>query len=553
MERKLYMSVMIVMILVTIMVAATGIAHACDLNVTDTGLSTSSGFAGATINVYGTYTGSAASNGTIYYVLPGDQSETIGTIIASGGNISGSATIPSDATEGDHLIGINLSCADNSGAWIGPVGTFTVLGSPTARNYYWTWYDSTGRMMDWVLMANPSGASGNLSFSLSIAGSPKILGDLGDGPGVVPPGKTLTPIYPGVIGGPVNAVSETGDKAIVSQRSLMGNSFEEVLGIDAGKLSDHFYWTWYDNTSLGMTNWVLVTNPNDQAIYYKITVGGQDPGSGSSGYIAAHQNVTPTFPGKIGGPVEVQAWTDNSESAPAKVMASQRVLSSGGNAFNEVPGIPSGDLSNDYLWTWYDNVSPDSTDWVLVANPSATDDVYYQIRISDQDVADGQLAPGTKATPTFPGKIGGPVEVKSCSAALDAYGSCDGTTPNVIASQRVLWGPSFEEVPGYPRSVLRSDYHWTWYDNVSPGSTNWILVANPSDNLATYEIKIGGVTMPTSAANPGTIPPHGRVTPTFPGVMNGPVEVTSTGANVMVSQRVLWNGYFNEVLGTVLN
>jgi len=32
-----------------------------------------------------------------------------------------------------------------------------------------------------------------------------------------------------------------------------------------------------------------------------------------------------------------------------------------------------------------------------------------------------------------------------------------------------------------------------------------------------------------------------------------PVEVTSSGGNVMSSQRVLWNGYFNGVLGTVLN
>ena len=78
-------------------------------------------------------------------------------------------------------------------------------------------------------------------------------------------------------------------------------------------------------------------------------------------------------------------------------------------------------------------------------------------------------------------------------------------------------------------------------------------MANPGNAAVTYQIKIAGVVMPTSAVNPGTIPAHSKVTPTFPGTMKGPVEVISTGGNVMVSQRVLWNGYFNEVLGTVLN
>ena len=124
---------------------------------------------------------------------------------------------------------------------------------------------------------------------------------------------------------------------------------------------------------------------------------------------------------------------------------------------------------------------------------------------------------------------------------------------NVIASQRVIFGPSFEEVPGYPSSALTTDYHWTWYDQKSAGSTNWVLVANPGDTQVTYQIKIAGQVMPTTLGNPGTIPAHGKVAPTFPGTMDGPVEVVSNGGNVIASQRVLWNGFFNEVLGTVLN
>ncbi|MHB1389821.1 MAG: WD40/YVTN/BNR-like repeat-containing protein [Thermoleophilia bacterium] len=420
---------------------------------------------------------------------------------------------------------------------------------PPSRNYYWAWYDSTGGMQNWVLMANPSGAPGNLQFDLDIAGAPRLLGNLGTGVGAVPAGKALTPIYSGVIGGPVKVRSETGDKAIVSQRSLMGNSFEEVLGTDAGKLSDHYYWTWYDQQSPGMTNWVLVANPSGaDTVHAVISFKNSDgtPVSQESN-IAPGNNWTPTFPGKMGGPVEVKAYKAGG-SWPAdkmNVIASQRVLSNYGAAFNEVPGIPAADLASDYLWTWYDNASPGATDWVLVANPgvdhtgASQGTVSATVKIGAATYGPYSIAPGHNITPTFPGAIGGPVEVTS-------------TGGDVIATQRSLFGPSFEEVPGYAQSALASDYHWTWYDQQSAGSTNWVLVANPGNADVTYQIKIAGVVQPITADNPGTIPAHGKVTPTFPTKIGGPVEVTSTGGPVMASQRVLWNGYFNEVLGTVL-
>ncbi len=84
----------------------------------------------------------------------------------------------------------------------------------------------------------------------------------------------------------------------------------------------------------------------------------------------------------------------------------------------------------------------------------------------------------------------------------------------------------------------------------SSGSSDWVLIANLNNVPVSYQVKFGGVVPPGGT---GTIPAHGRVTATFPGIMNGPVEVTSTGGPVMASQRVLWNGYFNETLGMVLS
>jgi hypothetical protein len=120
----------------------------------------------------------------------------------------------------------------------------------------------------------------------------------------------------------------------------------------------------------------------------------------------------------------------------------------------------------------------------------------------------------------------------------------------VIASQRLVFGPSFGETMGVPDDSLAASNHWTWYDYASPGMQNWVLVANPNSNTIYYSIKIGGKVMP-GYSNTALVP-GGIVTPTFPGTMEGPVEVVADG-DVIASQRVLYNGYFNEVLGTVLN
>ncbi|MHB1391058.1 MAG: FG-GAP repeat domain-containing protein [Thermoleophilia bacterium] len=454
-------------------------------------------------------------------------------------------TVPYSVTTGDFNSDgkLDLAVANNGGNNVS-----ILLNNPT-RNYYWTWYDNVGGD-NWVLMANPNSASRDLSFNLAVGGRSVELA--GFDYGVVVPGRNITPIYAGIMGGPVRAGSKTGDSALLSQRTLWpkgGNSLEEVLAVEETKRSDHYYWTWYDESSAGYQDWILIANNNAAAsVFYEISIGGASKGTGT---IAAGQKVTPHFQGVIGGPVEVQAWTDDTRTTPANVMASQRVLSSYGNAFNEVPGTPATDLKSDYLWTWYDQSSPGATDWVLVANPSDSVTVDYEILIGGHSQKTGTLLPGQRVTPTFPGMIDGPVEVKS-------------TGGNVIASQRVIWGPSFEEVPGMSAANLANNYRWTWYDASAAGVQNWVLIANPSaTEQIDYQILIGGVPQPDSASNPGTILAGQRVTSEFPGQIGGPVEVRAwlhgsswstviDRRNVMTSQRVLWKVYFNEVLGTVL-
>ncbi|MHB9111211.1 MAG: WD40/YVTN/BNR-like repeat-containing protein [Thermoleophilia bacterium] len=440
-----------------------------------------------------------------------------------------------------------------------------------ARNYFWTWYDNIGGD-NWVLMANPVSASQNLTFNLFIGGgsSMDLSGYYNDG--IVAPGASITPIYSGVIDGPVKASSTTGGKGIVSQRILWpkgGNSLEEVLGTDSTKLSNHFYWTWYDDLSTGYTNYIMVANPGTSTVYYRIRIAGENqadfPGMPSSGSIAPGQSAFWRDGSKRGGPVEVIAWSDSVDgSVPADVLASQRVLTNGGSAFNELPGTPDTELSDRYEWTWYDNHSPGAQNWIMIANHNAAP-LYYEISIGGVVVqsdatAGGAIPPGSNITPTFKAPTvpaaAGPVEVRT-------YAEATHTTPmNSIASQRVIWGPSFGEVPGYPYSALTNTYHWTWYDQSQANVYNWVMVSK-QDFAATnvwYKVLVAGVERKACTQ----IPAEGRDTPVFPGVIGGPVEVRSysdnfctepsaPGNGVMASQRVLWKGYFNETLGTDLS
>ncbi|MFA6001685.1 MAG: hypothetical protein WC828_06170 [Thermoleophilia bacterium] len=499
-------------------------------------------------------------------------------------HISCSANILSG---GSH--GISVSVKDVAGNTGTGSGTFNIA----SRNYYWTWYDNLSSM-NWVLMANPAGAT-PITYDYHVAAN--VMSNSLDSPpfgsiagGASAPARFYNASGPnagkGMIGGSVMASSVTGEKAIASQRSLWkgGNSLEEVLGTDAERLSDHYYWTWYDNKSPGMFDWVMVSNPSGAPIYYRIKIAGSVPGAGDTLEGTAEGTIIPEGSANArfnlkNGPVEVETWSDSvGGSTPVPAIASQRVLTNMGTpseAFNEVPGIPFGELSSDYLWTWYDNVSPGAYDWVLVANPHLYD-IYYRITVKGalaspiiEGAATGTIAAGKNVTPRF-STINGPLEVKTCQAAFvgDTCPDADPALGQSIASQRTIWGPSFEEVPGYPKTALTNDYHWTWYDQLDGGTYDWVHIINTDSAPVNYRLTVGGV-LPTpvvEGAATGTIAPGELVHPRFL-LRSGPVEVKAcklsfnpdgscsdvTPATVMTSQRVLWHGYFNEVLGTVLN
>ncbi len=338
----------------------------------------------------------------------------------------------------------------------------------------------------------------------------------------------------------------------VYSRQLPGHtlgSFNEVTGTPVDGLATDFYFTWYDSIpGNGMAgNWILVGNQGTAEARVEIYIGGtrmHDPANPANDFFTVPEGgrVTPSWPNLMSGPVRVTCTNGQ------PLIVSQRVLFR--DSFNEVMGTPAADLADDYVFTWYDSLAENGMagNWVLVSNQgSVPADVQILIggvvRAEYSAAGGNALAPGAIVTPQFPRLMSGPVEVRSTNHQP------------LIASQRVLYRQSFNEVMGFPSGSLGSDYLFTWYDRTAGGGINgdWVLVANRGSQPADVDISVGGVLRARySAAGGNPIPAGGMVTPQFPNVIDGPVQVVSSnGQPLMVSQRVLFRDSFEEVQGTL--
>lgn len=329
---------------------------------------------------------------------------------------------------------------------------------------------------------------------------------------------------------------------------LLG-SFNEVTGTPTAALASSYYFPWYDSLAAhGMGgNWIMVGNLGSGDATVEIWIGDikvHDPDHPGTPYFTIPEDgrIVPSFANTIGGPVRVVCTSGQ------PLIASQRVLYR--DTFNEIPGLSAADLAESYDFTWYDSHPANGMggNWILVGNPGgAPADVEILVagvKQAEYSAALGNpLLPGSIVTPSFPNLTAGPVQVRSTNHQP------------LIASQRVIYRDSFNEIMGFPTALLGSDYSFSWYDSEPANGMggDWLLVANRGSQPADVDLYIGGVPVRSySAASGNAIPAGQMVTPTFPHRTDGPVRVVSTnGQPLMVSQRVIFRQSFEEVLGTL--
>ncbi|MHB8858939.1 MAG: Ig-like domain-containing protein [Thermoleophilia bacterium] len=400
----------------------------------------------------------------------------------------------------------------------GLVTTSTVpvnVDNSSDLNYYFGWYDSAS-MRTWVILGNP----GDVTQHAEV-----YIGGVLRGSYDIAPKQRATPFYAGLSAGPVKVVSTTGGGLLVSERVTYNGTFAELPAVAQADLSSDQILTWYDEVSAGMKDWVVIGNQGNEAAQVDVYVAGQVKGHY---VIPAGGVVLPEFPGTMNGPVRVVS----TNGQPLNV--SNRVIYSG--SFNEVGGKAASQLTSEYHFTWYDEQSLGMRTWVLVGNQGAQP-ADVAIYVADRLIGVYTIPAGGRITPEYPSLMNGPVRVV-----------CSNSQP-LIVGQRSVFRGSFAEVPGTETQDLASEQWFTWYDSASAGMHTWILVGNQSQSTAEVDIRIGG-----SLIGHYSIPAGGRVTPLFPGLMSGPVQVVSTSGQpeLVVSQRTTFNNSFDELPGMLI-
>ncbi|MBI5869652.1 MAG: hypothetical protein HZB44_01655 [Actinobacteria bacterium] len=247
--------------------------------------------------------------------------------------------------------------------------------------------------------------------------------------------------------GPVQVISRSGQKLVVSQRVIYRNSFNEVLASEKSSLQDEGFFTWYDSDPAhGMGgDWVMASNmgstTTDVEIYLNNVGAGATPVATITGVLPGEAAVWISDTVRTEGPVRVRSTNGQ------PLMTSQRVIYK--TSFEEVQGLTPAQMGTNADFNWYDWQSAGMNgDWILIGNQNASGkDMGITIAATPMvnvgtGTANFPVSANATVTPSFAGLMDGPVRA-TCS-------SCAGGD-KLIISQRVLYKDSFNEVVGRPR------------------------------------------------------------------------------------------------------
>jgi hypothetical protein len=397
-----------------------------------------------------------------------------------------------------------------------PAGNHSLQSSPPANinvaaTLYFNWFDlaSPGMLADNIHLLNTSASTASVNVSMPGATPINV--------SMLPGTESYVSFGKGHIGGPVVVSSDQVIRA--SQRVEYYSTFNEVWAAAPAQAATSLYVNWYDKASPGMYNDnIHLLNPNGTSATVTVSLSGATPqtvlvGPGAGAYV--------TFPaGTIGGPVNI--------TADKPVLASQRVQYYG--SFNEVWAEGAAQAATTSYVNWFDKASPGMlNDNIHLLNPG-TSGATVTVSLPGATSQITTVAPGAEAFVTFPnGTIGGPVTITS--------------TQPVLASQRVQYYSTFNEVWSESAAQAAASKYINWYDKASAGMFNDnIHMLNPGATSATVTVTISGFAPQTVTVGAGA-----EVFVTFPnGTIGGPVTISSTQP-IIASQRVQYYGSFNEI------
>ena len=241
----------------------------------------------------------------------------------------------------------------------------------------------------------------------------------------------------------------------------------------------------------------------------------------SPSYLCKSENARRSFSNVNDGPVKI-VNTDGDN-----IVASQRVIF-GGVSSSEMMGLPKEQLSNQYLFPYYNNTAMQSQ--LRISNLGSVPTT-ITVYLADQQIDSFELAAGAAWRGDYPGQNNGPLRVTSSAA-------------NILPTVRVLYGSrSYSELMGYPVGQLDNDYWYPIYDNVNTSSQ--LRVSNVDDGPTTITVLLAGQQIDQFDLSAGQ-----AARKSYPGRNSGPLQVSSSATNILTTIRVLHNrASYSELSG----
>jgi hypothetical protein len=329
----------------------------------------------------------------------------------------------------------------------GGVSYSELMGFPASQltNDYWFPYYNNVAMNSQLRVGNVGGASTTITVTYG-NGTP--LDSY-----ILAPGAATRKNYAGINNGPLHVTSSASNILTTIRVLYADKSYSELTGFPNNQLVKDYWYPYYNNVA--MNSQLRVSNVGGASTTITVTYGNNI--ALDSYTLAAGEATRKNYPGINSGPLHVT-------SSDSNILTTVRVLYAD-QSYSELSGFPANQLTKEYTYPIYDNVTADSQLRVSNVGVASTTITVY---VANNAVIDSYtLAAGAATRKNYTSVNEGPLHVVSSDS-------------NILSTQRLLYTTpsfaSFYELTGFPTNQLTNDYYFPWYNNVAMSSQLRIAV-----------------------------------------------------------------------------
>jgi hypothetical protein len=220
----------------------------------------------------------------------------------------------------------------------------------------------------------------------------------------------------------------------------------------------------------------------------------------------------------------------------ASILATMRVI--WGKGYDELMGYPADQLTNEYVFPFYNNKAMSSQLRIGNTGTVAADvDVY--IGGTKMNTTPYTIAVGGSQRVEYAGINNGPVRVVTTTSGA-----------SILATMRVLWGAGYDELMGYPANKLTTEYVFPKYSDTSLDTQ--VRVGNTGTVPVEVNVYAGSTKLNEIVI---VIPVGGSARLDYTGVEAGPLRVVTAtpGASILATERLIRGSGYDELMGYPVN